>query len=363
MTRSARTSMHAAEVEALALHLLPDAVEVLRPALHLRRAGRARRGRRPSSARRRRDARLAVGAPLVELARDRVVALGLEEAEREVLELPLDLPDAEPVGERREHLHRLGARARARTASCSPRTSAASAGARPGAAAPRAGRARTRAASCARARSAAPRSAASTRAPCAARCRSPSLRVCATRPPATRRRRRQHLFGLAELVGGVDEVGRGAQRRRGADLGQDRGRRRRRARARPRRCRACARRAAARRIARARDRSRSTAGAVPRLGRRRAARRPGSSGASRSRTIGAAASTRLAAAVFMATSRNSRTTATWSAATSVGAWPTPANSCRRALRAARASSPAAVARDSRSESAPRSSSVGQRIAS
>ena len=36
-----------------------------------------------------------------------VVLLGLEVAEREVLELPLQLPDAQPVGERRVDLHRL----------------------------------------------------------------------------------------------------------------------------------------------------------------------------------------------------------------------------------------------------------------
>ncbi len=35
--------------------------------------------------------------------------------------------------------------------------------------------------------------------------------------------RRQHGVGLAQLVGGVDQVGRGAQRRRRADRGQDRG--------------------------------------------------------------------------------------------------------------------------------------------
>ncbi len=97
----------AVEGDALPLHLLPDAVEVLRPALHLRReAVRGEVGLELGA--QADDPRLAVGAPLVELAGDRVVALGVEEAEGEVLELPLDLPDAEPVGERREHLHRLG---------------------------------------------------------------------------------------------------------------------------------------------------------------------------------------------------------------------------------------------------------------
>jgi hypothetical protein len=40
-------------------------------------------------------------------ARHAVVVLGLQEAERQVLQLPLDLPDAQPVGQRREDLLRL----------------------------------------------------------------------------------------------------------------------------------------------------------------------------------------------------------------------------------------------------------------
>ena len=40
-----------------------------------------------------------------------LVGVGLEHAQREVLELPLELPDAEPVGERREEIERLARRA------------------------------------------------------------------------------------------------------------------------------------------------------------------------------------------------------------------------------------------------------------
>ena len=36
-----------------------------------------------------------------------LVVLGLQVAERQVLELPLDLPDAQPIGQRRVDLHRL----------------------------------------------------------------------------------------------------------------------------------------------------------------------------------------------------------------------------------------------------------------
>ena len=53
------------------------------------------------------DVAFALDALLVEQARDELVGLGLEKAEREILDLPLDLPDAEPVGQRREHLQRL----------------------------------------------------------------------------------------------------------------------------------------------------------------------------------------------------------------------------------------------------------------
>ena len=47
------------------------------------------------------DVALAPAATVVQLARDAYVGLGLEFAEREVFQLPLDLPDTQPVGQRR----------------------------------------------------------------------------------------------------------------------------------------------------------------------------------------------------------------------------------------------------------------------
>ena len=47
------------------------------------------------------DVALAARALVVEQARDALVGVGFELAEREVLQFPLQLPDAEPVGERR----------------------------------------------------------------------------------------------------------------------------------------------------------------------------------------------------------------------------------------------------------------------
>ncbi len=97
----------AREGQALALHLLPDAVQVLGPALHV--------GRQPGRGKQRRelpprgfDAALALGARLVDLPRHALVLGRLQEAEGQVLQLPLDLPDAQPVGQRREDLQRLG---------------------------------------------------------------------------------------------------------------------------------------------------------------------------------------------------------------------------------------------------------------
>ena len=53
------------------------------------------------------DVALAALAPGVELLGELAERLGLEGLEREVLELPLDLPDPEPLGQRRVDLHRL----------------------------------------------------------------------------------------------------------------------------------------------------------------------------------------------------------------------------------------------------------------
>ena len=53
------------------------------------------------------DVALAALAPGVEQLGQLAEALGLERLEGEVLELPLHLPDPEPLGERRVDLHRL----------------------------------------------------------------------------------------------------------------------------------------------------------------------------------------------------------------------------------------------------------------
>ncbi len=196
---------------------------MLRPALHLR--GQAMRGEVGLElGAQADDPRLAVGAPLVELAGDRVVALGVEEAKGEILELPLDLPDAEPVGERREHLHRLGReplRAR-RLARREPAQRLQ----------PR-GQAQQHHAQVAREREqhlAHPLGLQRLVGGIDARALGRALQVAELSRVGDQRRlrfaeeRRQHLVGLAELVGGVDEEDRGAQFRRRTDLGQHRGR-------------------------------------------------------------------------------------------------------------------------------------------
>src|SRR5690606_28147055 len=80
-------------------HLLPDAVDVLGPAGDLRVDALRSQGLvqlRLDLL----DVALAAGAVVVEQRRDATVGLGLQVAEREVLQLPLELPDAEPVGQR-----------------------------------------------------------------------------------------------------------------------------------------------------------------------------------------------------------------------------------------------------------------------
>src|SRR5581483_187144 len=70
-----------------------------------RDAGRGERAREPLA--RGGDEGLALGAALLEQAGDLLVELGLEVAERQVLELPLQLPHAEAVRERRVDVERL----------------------------------------------------------------------------------------------------------------------------------------------------------------------------------------------------------------------------------------------------------------
>ena len=95
-----------AELRALALHLLPDAVDVLRAALEVGLdAGRLELRRELGDGAL--DVGLAALAPGVEELGQLAEALGLERLEGEVLELPLDLPDPEPLGQRGVDLHRL----------------------------------------------------------------------------------------------------------------------------------------------------------------------------------------------------------------------------------------------------------------
>ncbi len=97
---------HVVEVQLLAAHLLPDAVDVLGPALDVGTdAGGGQHVHQLLAERD--DAGLALHAALVQQPGDAAVLVGLEEAERQVLQLPLDLPDAQPVGQGREHLLRL----------------------------------------------------------------------------------------------------------------------------------------------------------------------------------------------------------------------------------------------------------------
>ncbi len=90
---------HLVEGQALLVHLPPDAVDVLGPPQHL--GLHARPGQLGGNLRDRGlDPALAIHARFIELAGDLAVAGGLQPAESEVLELPFQLPDAEPVGER-----------------------------------------------------------------------------------------------------------------------------------------------------------------------------------------------------------------------------------------------------------------------
>ncbi len=91
------------EGELLRLHLAPDAEDMLRAALDPRLDSRG-----AEFAQQLRlelfDVLLALRAARLECRGDALVIEGLQVAEREVLELPFDLPNAEPVGERRVDL-------------------------------------------------------------------------------------------------------------------------------------------------------------------------------------------------------------------------------------------------------------------
>ncbi len=95
-----------AELRALALHLLPDAVQVLRATLQVGLdAGGLELGLELRD--RAVDVALTALPPGIEELGQLTEALGLEDLEGEILELPLHLPDAEPLGQRGVDLHRL----------------------------------------------------------------------------------------------------------------------------------------------------------------------------------------------------------------------------------------------------------------
>jgi hypothetical protein len=84
----------------LLAHLVPDAVDVFWPAVDLGvgHAGAQQFGPQPFAGFG--DELLALGSLLVEMLRNLLVDRRMQKAEREVLEFPLQFPDAKPVGQR-----------------------------------------------------------------------------------------------------------------------------------------------------------------------------------------------------------------------------------------------------------------------
>lgn len=89
-----------AEVQALALHLAPDRIDVFRPSAEI---GLYAGGRESflQLAHHVGDVLLAIQPALVQQLGDLLVLVGLEVTEGQVLQLPLDMPDAQAVGQRR----------------------------------------------------------------------------------------------------------------------------------------------------------------------------------------------------------------------------------------------------------------------
>ena len=95
-----------ADLRALTLHLLPDAVQVLRATGQLRLDARLLE-HRPQRFDGTADERLAAFPPGVEHAGQLAVGLRLERLEGQILQFPLDAPDPEALGQRGVDLERL----------------------------------------------------------------------------------------------------------------------------------------------------------------------------------------------------------------------------------------------------------------
>ncbi len=94
------------EMDVLALHLSPDAVDVLGSAADFRLDPRSRE-RTVQSLLDLLDMAFPVDPPAIEQRGNPVVRLGIQVTQRQVLELPLDLPDTQSVGQRSIDLQRL----------------------------------------------------------------------------------------------------------------------------------------------------------------------------------------------------------------------------------------------------------------
>ena len=94
---------HLVKVQRLTPHLFDDAVDVLGPALHGGADAAAAQFRLQPLAQLL-HVHLALAALFIEKASHFLVGVRLQKTEGQVLQLPLHLPDAQAVGQRRKHL-------------------------------------------------------------------------------------------------------------------------------------------------------------------------------------------------------------------------------------------------------------------
>src|SRR5690606_8693864 len=99
--------IHPLTRQVLTLHLAVDAIDMLGPPRN-RRVGYVVLyqlvTQRVDDLR---QIRFAVGPTFIEARHNRAIGLRVEIAEAEILKFPLDLPDAEPIGKRRENIQRF----------------------------------------------------------------------------------------------------------------------------------------------------------------------------------------------------------------------------------------------------------------